>query len=105
MRMLFECKKCGMDLNTYHVSQLYRYFSVTEARIAVLTDGIICHFYTDIDEPNKMDSKPFMELDILDIQEPLVIELKKLTKQTFDLDEIIAIAGELKYTAVLGKGT
>lgn len=96
--MLFECKKCGTDLTTCHASQLYRYFSVTEARIAILCDGIQYHFYTDIEQPNKMDSKPFMELNLLEIQEPLVAELKKLSKQVFNLDEIITVAADLKYT-------
>lgn len=37
IQILIECKKYGEDLNTSHASQLYRYFSVTEARIAILT--------------------------------------------------------------------
>jgi predicted type IV restriction endonuclease len=96
--MLFECKSCNSSLDECHASQLYRYFSVTEARIAVLTDGIIYRFYTDIEEPNKMDPKPFMEFNMLDIQEPLVIELKRLTKQAFNLEAILTVASELKYT-------
>ena len=35
---------------------------------------------------------------MLDIQEYLVPELKRLTKQAFNLDEIILVAGELKYS-------
>jgi predicted type IV restriction endonuclease len=96
--MLFECKHCNGSLDDCHASQLYRYFSVTEARIAVLTDGIIYRFYTDIEEPNKMDAKPFMEFNMLDIQEPLVVELKRLTKQAFNLGAILTVASELKYT-------
>jgi hypothetical protein len=96
--MLFECKHCNNSLAETHTSQLYRYFSVTEARIAVLTDGIIYRFFTDIEEPNKMDPKPFMEFNMLDIQEPLVQELKLLTKQAFKLENILTNAGELKYT-------
>src|SRR5947207_14410429 len=46
--MLFECKCCNGSLDDCHASQLYRYFSVTEALIAVLTDGIIYRFSTDI---------------------------------------------------------
>ena len=37
--MLFECKHHGANLDTEHASQLYRYFSVTEGRVAVLTNG------------------------------------------------------------------
>src|SRR5256884_2293580 len=96
--MLFECKCCNGSLDTCDASQLYRYFSVTEARIAVLTDGVVYRFYTDIEEPNKMDPKPFMEFNMLDIEEPLVIELKRLTKQAFNLQAILTVAGELKYT-------
>src|SRR3954469_13613657 len=38
--VLFECKWHGTDLSKEHASQLYRYFSVTEARFSVLTNGI-----------------------------------------------------------------
>jgi len=83
--MLFECKKCGADLDFSQASQLYRYFSVREAKIGILTDGIIYRFYTDLEQPNRMDEKPFMEFNMLDIQEPMVAELKKLTKDAFNL--------------------
>ena len=95
--MLIECKKCGTDLEN-HSSQLFRYFQVTEARIAILTNGVVYRFYTDLEEPNKMDQKPFMEFDMLNIQEPLVNELKRFTKPTFDLDEMLTAASDLKYT-------
>src|SRR5262245_49193343 len=35
--ILFECKHHKADLSKEHASQLYRYFSVTEARFSVLT--------------------------------------------------------------------
>ncbi len=96
--MLFECKASNVVLGDDHASQLYRYFSVTEARIGVLINGVLYRFYSDLDEPNKMDSKPFLEFNMLDVQESLVGELKKLNKSSFDLDEIMTTAGELKYT-------
>ena len=96
--MLIECKKYGADLSDAHTSQLYRYFSVVHARIAVLTDGVIYRFYTDLEETNIMDSKPFLEFNMFDIQEPLVNELKRFTKPTFDLDAALTAASDLKYT-------
>src|SRR3954463_15472317 len=54
--MLFECKHHAADLAHSHASQLYRYFSVTEARFGVLTNGILYWFFTDMDAPNKMDA-------------------------------------------------
>ncbi|MCB0110730.1 MAG: type I restriction enzyme HsdR N-terminal domain-containing protein [Caldilineaceae bacterium] len=96
--MLFECKAANCDLGSAHASQLYRYFSVTEARFSVLTNGIVYWFYSDLDAQNKMDSKPFFEFNMLDIREQDVEELKKFTKPAFDLDGILTTASELKYT-------
>ena len=73
--MLFECKASNVVLGDDHASQLYRYFSVTEARIGVLTNGVLYRFYADLDEPNKMDAKPFLEFNMLDVQESLVSAL------------------------------
>lgn len=103
VQILIECKKYGENLATKHASQLFRYFSVTNARIAILTNGSVYKFYTDLDAPNKMDEKPFLTLDIEDIDEHLVPELKKLTKNTFDIDSVIDAAGELKYVSEIKK--
>ncbi|CAH3880017.1 Uncharacterized conserved protein [Enterobacter hormaechei] len=46
-----------------------------------------------------MDEKPFLEVDLLDIDENVIPELKKLTKSFFDLESIINAAGELKYVS------
>jgi predicted type IV restriction endonuclease len=96
--MLFECKHHAADLGKVHASQLYRYFSVTEARFGVLTNGIVYWFYTDLDAANKMDAKPFFEFNILDIKDQNVEELKKFSKSAFDLTSIVTTASELKYT-------
>jgi len=96
--MLVECKCCSADLNEAHASQLRRYFHVTAARIGVLTNGITYQFFSDLEEKNIMDKKPFMEINILDINEELIPELKKLTKTSFELDSMLSAACNLKYT-------
>ena len=96
--MLIECKKYGTDLSDAHTTQLYRYFSVVHARIAVLTDGVVYRFYTDLEESNIMDTKPFLEFNMLDIQQQWVNELKRFTKSSFDLDATLTAASDLKYT-------
>ena len=96
--MLFECKRSGGDLNINHASQLFRYFHVTETRFGVLTNGIMYRFFTDLEQPNKMDEKPFFEFNILDFRPQHVEELKKFTKSTFDIDQILTTASYLKYT-------
>lgn len=97
VQVLIEVKKVGEQLRVEHASQLYRYFSVTNARIAILTNGEVYEFYTDLDTPNRMDTKPYLVLNLSDIDETALRELTKLTKESFDLDSVISAAGELKY--------
>jgi hypothetical protein len=96
--MIFECKHYGVDLTKEPASQLYRYFSVTEARLGVLTDGVTYRFYSDIDEPNKMDRRPFLELNMLDAESIDADEIKRFTKPAFDLEKILDTSKDLKYT-------
>lgn len=95
--ILVEAKSITEPLEK-HDSQLFRYFGTTTAKIAILTNGLIYKFYTDLDEANKMDKKPFMEINILDIKDAQVAELKKFHKSNFDLDLVINTASELKYS-------
>ena len=99
--MLFECKKCGGDLNINHASQLFRYFHVTEARFGVLTNGLTYRFFTDLEQPNKMDEKPFFEFNFADFRDQDVEELKKFAKTAFDLENILTTANHLKYTRAI----
>ncbi len=95
--MLIEAKKVAAELDISHSSQLFRYFSVTKARIAVLTNGIVYRFFSDLEEPNKMDEKPFLELNLLDLRESLITEVSKLSKSSFDLENMLEAASDLKY--------
>lgn len=99
--ILFECKKAGADLSINHASQLFRYFHVTSARFGILTNGLVYRFFTDLEQPNKMDEKPFFEFNILDFKERDVDELKKFAKTSFDLETILTTANELKYTRAI----
>ena len=95
--MLIEAKKVSSELDIEHSSQLFRYFAVTKARIAVLTNGVIYRFYSDLEESNKMDTKPFLELDLLDLRDSLISEVNKLSKSSFDLENMLEAASDLKY--------
>ena len=96
--VLVECKWSGVNLDTVDAGQLRRYFAVTDSRLGILTNGVVYRFFSDLEKPNIMDSKAFFELDLLDIKEPLVAELKKFTKGSFDIEDILSTANELKYT-------
>jgi hypothetical protein len=101
VQILIECKRTADALRIEHASQLFRYFAATNARVAVLTNGEVYQFYTDLDAPNRMDAKPFLILDLNDIDETLIPELMKLSKDVFDLESIINSAEELKYIGEL----
>lgn len=95
--ILIEAKSVQEKLDK-HDSQLFRYFGTTEAKFAILTNGIIYRFYTDLDEPNKMDSSPFLEINILDLKDVQVPELKKFCKSNFNVSDILDTASDLKYS-------
>jgi hypothetical protein len=101
IQVLVEVKKVNAPLKVEHASQLFRYFAVTNARIAILTNGEVYEFYTDLDAPNRMDAKPFLVLDFSALDETLLPELAKLAKESFDLESVISAAGELKYIGQL----
>lgn len=103
VQILIECKKSAEPLKDMHKGQLARYFHVTSARIAILTNGIQYQFYTDLDSPNIMDEKPFLEIDMFDLKEHIANELKQLTKESFDIDSVLSSAGDLKYTKEIQK--
>jgi hypothetical protein len=96
--ILFECKAAFVNLDDTHFTQLYRYFSATEARFAILTNGIVYRFFSDLDKANVMDDRPFLEFDLFDIKEGVINELKKFAKTAFNIEEILSTATELKYT-------
>lgn len=101
VRILIECKPITCILEKAHLAQLFRYFTVTSAKFAILTNGRSFHFHTDLDEPNKLDARPFLTFDLSDVQPHLLAELKKFAKADFDVNAILATAERLKYTSAL----
>ncbi|RYM02775.1 endonuclease [Sporolactobacillus sp. THM7-7] len=94
--ILIECKPIFDDLSK-HDSQLFRYFGTTAAKFSILTNGQIYKFYTDLDERNKMDKKPFFVFDLFNIRDSRITELKKFRKSGFDVDKIFDSASVLRY--------
>lgn len=98
--ILIECKAVTEDLEkARHNSQLWSYFDATPtARFGILTNGIIYRFYTDLDDNNLMDSMPFLEVDLLNLKDSSISEMKKFCKPNFDVESILSHAEELKYS-------
>lgn len=99
--ILIETKKQDTDLEVAHASQLYRYFSASDVRFAVLTNGTTYQFYSDLDKPNRMDSRPFFVFDLLDFDESDLRELEQFSKESFDEGKILETANLLKYTRAI----
>lgn len=95
--ILIEAKSIHEPLEK-HDSQLFRYFGTTKAKFAILTNGAIYRFYTDLEEQNKMDDTPFFEFNLLDIRDNQILELYKFRRDNFDVENILTTASELKYT-------
>lgn len=98
--ILVECKSCSEQLDK-HSSQLFRYFGTSPAKFGILTNGVIYRFYTDLEESNKMDLVPFLELNMLQLKDTSINELKKFCKDNFDKDKIFSTAEELKYSSLI----
>ena len=99
--MLVECKPCGSDLAQQHTSQLYRYFSVTDARFSILTNGLNFFLYSDLDEDESHGPVAVFRFDILDHRPSDIAELSKFTQDQFDLDRILTTASTLKYSSAI----
>lgn len=98
--ILFECKPINAKLDSYS-SQLYRYFSVTNARIAILTDGVEYRFFSDLAEPNKLDSVPFYVFSLDRMRHEDAARLEQFSKPRFDLDQVLADAESMRVRAAI----
>lgn len=97
LSILIECKPNGTNLAEAQFSQLYRYFNCTEAKFAILTNGFEYRFYSDLDDTNRLDTRPFFMFRLDDYNERDIDELKKFAKPNFDVDAILSTANRLKY--------
>lgn len=95
--ILIEVKPIHMSLGTAQYNQLFRYFSTVEARLAILINGKEVWFFSDIDERNRMDKKPFFVFDLQNFDEKQINELARFQKASFDMDGILEAATNLKY--------
>lgn len=77
--ILIEVKPISMSLGSAQYSQLFRYLR-SSARLAILINGREIWFFSDIDEKNKMDKKPFFVFDLQNYDDRQVAELARFQK-------------------------
>ena len=97
--MLIECKKLNTRLGPDEISQLYRYFGTTDARLGVLTNGLAYMFFSDTEKQNVMDRRPFFTLDILDFTDTQARTLERFTRARFNESGMLDTARFLKHAA------
>ena len=97
IQILIETKSKNDPLINHDI-QLVRYFNVTDSAVGILTNGIVYKFFTDLDEKNRMDNKPFLEINLLNVTDNQIEELKKFHKKKYNFDNIMSSAEFLKYS-------
>ncbi|MCG6552588.1 MAG: hypothetical protein L7F77_09695 [Candidatus Magnetominusculus sp. LBB02] len=93
--IIIECKHWGMNLDV-ESNSLAETFPASQAKIAILTNGIIYRFFTDSDKEYQLDKSPFFEFSILEVSDTAIETLDKFVKQNFDLADILAVAKSMK---------
>ncbi|MBF0464642.1 MAG: hypothetical protein HQK88_07705 [Nitrospirae bacterium] len=93
--MLVACTHWGTNLDK-EKNPLYEIFPLTQARIGILTNGVVYRFYTDSDKPGKMDAIPFFELNVMEVTDTSIDTLSRFLKHLFSLDALLPAAKELK---------
>lgn len=92
--ILIECKHWKQNLE-FDNGQLQRYFHVTKAKFAILTNGIVYKFFSDLREPNIMDRHPFFVCDITNLTDQQIEGLKNFHKSYFNEEALSSAANEM----------
>jgi len=99
--IFFEAKSVNEKLLN-HDAQLCRYFNSTKnVGLGVITNGVEYRFFTDLDDTNIMDNKPFLVVDITNLKESDFENLAKFKKESFDKESLVKCAEEPTYASTL----
>lgn len=100
--IIFIEAKAVTENSSSHDAQLARYFNSTpEVKLAIITNGVIYKFFTDLDTNNVMDANPFTTIDITNLSPGDIEILNRFRKDIFDTDALVKYAEELIYTSNL----
>jgi hypothetical protein len=91
---LIECKQLNVPLSGKYISQLFRYFTVSDVNIAILTNGDDYWFFTDSQKENVMDLEPYYKIKL---SEADTDEIDKLEQYSKDLIQYADVAQVVQY--------
>lgn len=96
-KIFLEAKSINTSINK-SAPQLSRYFSTfPSVKLGILTNGTEYRFFTDLNDSNIMDSKPFFIFNITNYTEDDFDNLVKFSKNVYDEETIKALAESLIY--------
>jgi hypothetical protein len=92
-----ECKKVSSDLADAREELRGYYNSIPTVKLGILTNGIVFEFFVDSAEPNRMDSDPFLTLDLESVwrngvSDEVLDALIHVTKPSFDPESVAEMA-------------
>lgn len=96
---LIECKKFGLALSEKHISQLYRYFTISDVHIAILTNGDDYWFFTDSQKENVMDLEPYYKIRISEANTDELSKLEQYSKDMIQYADINKVVRYEKYVS------
>lgn len=99
--IFFEAKGPSETLASYD-AQLSKYFNSTpEIKFAIITNGVQYRFFTDLQEPNILDKKPFFEFDFSSFTDADLAVLERFRKDVFNADSLVGYAEDLVFQGAL----
>lgn len=98
--MVIETKPLGTDLKAKS-QQLARYISqMSDLHFGIITDGCHYYFYGDLEDPNRMDDKPFFSFSLDDQKtdwSKVANFLSKFSRDAFNAETLITDAENSQY--------
>lgn len=101
--MLIEAKSYKENLNN-HAPQLARYFNATpEVEFGIITNGREWRFFTDLNNKNVIDEKPFLRIDFENLDLKKVERLAQFCHDNFQAETLRTLAEESLYLSAFTK--
>lgn len=86
--ILIEVKKLDTQLSTEHISQLFRYYSSTDAKIGILTNGDDYWFFTDSVKANQMDQEAYLKFKLSSLKDEDITSLESYARDKVEALDI-----------------
>lgn len=101
--IFLEAKASNVALEK-HDTQLARYFNThPNVKVGILSNGVQYLFFSDLQEPNIMDTEPFFSFDIVNYSDVDVEFLKPFQRSIFNAETVVQHAEEIIYVEALNK--